>query len=196
MNWSILCPWRWARGKRAPIRRRPCSPQLAVEVLESRLMPSAVATTTYHVKPLVAGSSPSGYTPLQILEAYNFYSTSGTNNISFNGVAGDGAGQTIAIVDAFNDPNIANDLAGFDTAFHLAAPPSFSVVNQTGQTTALPAADPTGGWEMEEALDVEWAHAIAPAAKIVLVEASAPTTPTSKRPSPWRRTCPVSRSSR
>ena len=43
-------------------------------------------------------------------------------------------------------------------------------VNQTGGT-AYPAADSTGGWEMEESLDVEWAHAIAPGAKIMLVEA-------------------------
>ena len=38
----------------------------------------------------------------------------GFNNISFNGVAGDGRGQTIAIVDAYNDPNILSDLAKFD----------------------------------------------------------------------------------
>ncbi|HKM56861.1 MAG TPA: S53 family peptidase, partial [Isosphaeraceae bacterium] len=50
------------------------------------------------------------------------------------------------------------------------------VLNQNGQTTALPATDPsgagTGNWEVEEALDVEWAHAIAPGAQIVLVEAN------------------------
>jgi hypothetical protein len=174
MNWSTLSPWRWAHGKKAPLRRRPSTAQLAVEALESREMPSATVATTFHVKPLTVGSSPSGYTPVQILEAYNFYSTSGTNNISFNGALGNGAGQTIAIVDAYNDPNIASDLAAFDAEFHLAAPPSFSVLNEKGQTTSLPAVDPSGGWEMEEALDVEWAHAIAPGASIVLVEANGP----------------------
>ena len=92
-----------------------------VEELESRLTPST-ATTNYFVRPDAQGSSPSGFTPVQILEAYNFYSTSGTNNISFSGVAGNGAGQTIAIVDAYNDPNIASDLAAFDAQFNLPAP--------------------------------------------------------------------------
>ena len=155
-----------------------------VEELESRLAPT-VAVTNFHVHPLAIGSSPSGFTPLQILEAYGFYSTSGTNNISFNGAAGNGAGQTIAIVDAYHDPYIYSDLVKFDTQFNLPSPGTttftLSVLNQNGtvlstngtNTTAkTPAADPSGGWEMEEALDVEWAHAIAPGANIVLVEAS------------------------
>ncbi len=166
-----------SRANRSDRRRksvRNCRP--LVEELENRLTP-AVASTSFHVlaHPAATGSGPSGYTPLQILEAYGFYSTSGTNNISFNGAAGNGAGQTIAIVDAYNDPNIGGDLAAFDAQFNLAAPPSFSVVNQNGSTTSLPGVDSSGGWEMEEALDVEWAHAIAPGASIVLVEASSST---------------------
>ena len=50
------------------------------------------------------------------------------------------------------------------------------VLNQNGQSTSLPATDPSGAgtdnWEVEEALDVEWAHAIAPGARIILVEAN------------------------
>ena len=46
-----------------------------------------------------------------------------------------------------------------------------SVVSETGGTN-LPGVDPTGGWELEESLDVEWAHALAPSASITLVEAS------------------------
>ena len=84
-------------------------------------------------------------------------------------MAGTGAGQTIAIVDAYNDPNIKSDLQVFDNQFGIAAPPSFNVVNQTGGAN-LPAAD--AGWSMEIALDVEWAHAIAPGANILLVEAN------------------------
>ena len=93
----------------------------------------------------------------------------GVNNITFGSVAGTGAGETIAIVDAYNDPNIVSDLATFDKQFGLAAPPSFKVVNQNGGTSL-----PTNnrGWSSEIALDVEWAHAIAPGANILLVEAS------------------------
>src|SRR5207237_345698 len=83
-------------------------------------------------------------------------------------VAGDGAGTTIAIVDAYDDPKIANDLHQFDVAWGL-PDPVFTKVNQTGGTT-YPAAN--GGWASEIALDVEWAHAIAPKANILLVEAS------------------------
>ena len=81
--------------------------------------------------------------------------------------AANGAGQTIAIVDAYNDPNIVSDLAAFDAAFGIAPPPSFKIVSQTG-STRLPLGNP--GWDTEISLDVEWAHAIAPGANILLVE--------------------------
>ena len=157
-------------GNRPQLGKSPKRYFPLFEELEHRLVP-ALAHTTFVVTP-DDGPSPSGYSPIQILTAYGFYSTSGANNISFNGVAGNGAGQTIAIVDAYNDPNIASDLAAFDSRFNLPAPPSFSVLNQNGQTSPLPAADPTGDWEVEESLDVEWAHAMAPGASIVLVEAN------------------------
>lgn len=101
-------------------------------------------------------------TPAQVRQAYGF------NQITFSGgaVQGTGAGQTIAIVDAYNDPNIGGDLAQFDQTFGLAAA-SLKVVNQSGGS-ALPATD--AGWAVEIALDVEWAHAIAPAAQLLLVE--------------------------
>jgi len=92
----------------------------------------------------------------------------GFDQISFNGVAGDGSGTTIAIVDAYDDPKIANDLHQFDVAWGL-PDPVFTKVNQTGGTT-YPAAN--GGWASENRVDVEWAHAIAPKANILLVEAS------------------------
>src|SRR6202044_248834 len=60
--------------------------------------------------------------------------------------------------------------AEFDKAFGLPDPPSFIKESDTGSTTTLPAPDPSGSWEVEESLDVEWAHAIAPAANIVLIE--------------------------
>src|SRR5262249_13504992 len=66
-----------------------------------------------------------------------------------------------------DDPNIANDLHRFDLQFGL-PDPTFTKVNQRGGSTP-PAAD--GGWAAGIALDVEWAHAIAPRANILLVEA-------------------------
>lgn len=106
-------------------------------------------------------------TPAQISTAY------GVNNITLpNVAAANGAGQTIALIDAYDDPYIKSDLQTFDTQFGLPNPPSFQVLNQTGGT-ALPAQDPAAfAWALEETIDVEWAHAIAPAANIILFEAN------------------------
>jgi subtilase family serine protease len=81
----------------------------------------------------------------------------GVNLAAVGTVAGDGTGQTIAIIDAYNEPTITSDLAAFDATFGLAAPPSFKVENQTGGSS-MPAAAAPGGWGVEIALDVEWAH--------------------------------------
>ena len=109
----------------------------------------------------MATAGPTGYTPAQILHAYGF------DSVSFSGVTANGAGETIAIVDAYDDPNIAKDLRQFDLQFGL-PDPVFTKVNQTGGASAPPA---NTGWASEIALDVEWAHAIAPGASILLVEA-------------------------
>lgn len=79
-----------------------------------------------------------------------------------------GGGGAIAIVDAFDNPNAASDLAIFCEIFGLSAP-KFTVVYANGTQPPL---DPTGGWELEESLDVQWAHAMAPNAQIFLVEAA------------------------
>ncbi len=135
--------------------------------LEPRALLSIVpmlAHTTFQAVPLQgSGQLSAPYTPTELQGAYGF------NSITFNGVAGNGSGETIAIVDAYNDPNIQGDLNAFDTQFNL---PSTTVqrVSQTGSTTSLPASD--SGWALEESLDVEWAHAMAPGASIMLVEAS------------------------
>lgn len=138
---------------------------LAVENLEPRQLLSAARFAPGYVVVPHAGSTGSGYTPAQLRAAY------GVNGTSFGSTPADGRGQTIAIIDAYDDPNIASDLATFDAAYGIAAPPSFRIVNQSGGTT-LPRTDPSQGWEGETALDVEWAHAIAPGANIILVEAS------------------------
>jgi len=98
-----------------------------------------------------------GDTPSQILQAYGF------NQLN---ISEPGLGQTIAIVDAYESPNIQSDLATFDAKYNLPAI-NLNVIND-GATSQ----DPSGGWELEAALDVEWAHAVAPYANIVLVEAA------------------------
>ena len=118
--------------------------------LEARELLSTLPTIkpTYLIsRPFAAGGPPSSaYSPAQIQAAYGF------NAISFNGVAGTGAGETIAIVDAYDDPNIQSDLNTFDTQFGLPAT-TVTRVNQTGGTS-YPSADSSGGWEVEESLDV------------------------------------------
>ena len=131
--------------------------------------------------------SSSDLIPEQLREAYGLdtYNSSGAvvNAISYGGIAGDGTGQTIAIVDAYDDPNAASDLSTFSTnyglpQFNTSGDPTFTKLNETGGTT-LPSADPSGklngsnsDWELEESLDIEWAHAMAPMANIILFEAS------------------------
>jgi subtilase family serine protease len=104
-----------------------------------------------------------GYTPAQITAAYalnaiSFMSPSGT------AITGNGAGQTIALIETYHDPNIQASLDGFDARYGL---PNITldVVNLAGNLT-------DGGWAGEESLDVEWAHAIAPGANIEVVEAA------------------------
>ncbi|WP_246277382.1 S53 family peptidase [Neobacillus endophyticus] len=95
-----------------------------------------------------------GYTPAKIKKAYGL-----------DKVSADGSGQTIAIVDAFGSPTIQNDLQVFNNQFGLP---------QAALTIAYPNGKPSktdGGWALETALDVEWVHAIAPKAKILLVVA-------------------------
>ena len=86
------------------------------------------------------------------------------NLVFTNPTGGFGA---IALVDAFHYPTALTDLLTFSTQFGLKAP-SLTVVFASG---TKPAQDPTGGWELEAALDLEWAHAMAPDAKLFLVEA-------------------------
>ncbi len=99
--------------------------------------------------------------PAQLRQAY------GINQISFAGpggttVTGDGAGQTIAIVEEGEDPTLGADLATFDQYFGIPAPPSFQIVNQNGIAT------PNNEIVGEASLDVEWAHAVAPGASIIV----------------------------
>jgi hypothetical protein len=84
-------------------------------------------------------------------------------------IAGAGAGQTIVIIVAYDVPTLQADLHAFDLQFGL-PDPTLVVINQRGGTS-LPSPDPWGAWGLEASMDVQWSHAMAPAAKIVLVEA-------------------------
>jgi subtilase family serine protease len=109
---------------------------------------------------LLSGSS--GLTPAEIMAAY------GLNAVTFptssGAVTGNGAGETIALIEMYHDPNLASDLHVFDQKYGL-PDPTLNVIDQAnGQTN--------DGWAQEESLDVEWAHAIAPGANILVVEAA------------------------
>jgi hypothetical protein len=114
-----------------------------------------------------------GFTPTQLRTAYGL-GTYGSSPITFSGQQATGAGETIAIVDNGDDPYAATDLNTFSSAFGLplvnqSGGPSFTKLNQTGGTT-LPGV--AAGWTGEESLDIEWFHAFAPQANIILFEAS------------------------
>jgi hypothetical protein len=149
--------------------------QLAlVEPLEVRRLLSASTELIAHPLDTVPAGNPSpvGLTPAQIRSAY------GISSVLFGSVVGDGTGQTIAVINAFdnpdlvdlNDPNWDNsDLHQFDVQFGLPDPPAFTKVDQTGGTN-FPTTDPS--WANESAMDTEWIHAIAPKASILLIEAN------------------------
>jgi subtilase family serine protease len=122
---------------------------------------------------IAATPATGAYVPVQVRDAY------GVEDIYFNGTPGTGAGQTIAIIDAYNDPDIITDANTFSTDYGLptfnSGGPTLQVLSETG-TTTLPANSTPGQWDVEESLDVEWAHAIAPDANIILFEASSSST--------------------
>jgi hypothetical protein len=191
---------RWQRKLRVlspllPIekRNRPKKQRvlLHLEELESRALPSASSATPIQpatapanneaVHPMLTvrpqqvspQQSPgiSGYTPQQIQQIYGFNQLPQVNGETING-----SGETIAIVDAYYDPNITSDANTFSSQFGLplfnsAGGPTLKVVASGGGSASSLSQDSTGGWPLETSLDVEWAHAMAPGANILLVEA-------------------------
>jgi subtilase family serine protease len=109
--------------------------------------------------PLVTSTAVSGYSPLQFQTAY--------------GVTAQPTGQTIGIVDAYDDPKAESDLKTFSQTFGLPACTTkngcFTKVNQTGGTTYP---SPNHSWAFEISLDVQITHAMCPACNILLVEAN------------------------
>ncbi|MEZ0067283.1 subtilase family serine protease [Streptacidiphilus sp. MAP12-20] len=118
-------------------------------------------TERVHAMGVTPNATPSGFGPGDLLSAYN---------IPANG----GAGQTVAIVDAYNDPNAAADMATYRAQYGLpactVASGCFKQVNQKGSTSSLPRNN--ASWSGEISLDLDMVSAIAPNAHIILVEAS------------------------
>lgn len=116
--------------------------QLNLELLESRDLPS-----------------PIGLSPDEARHRYGL-----------NDLLGDGTGQAVAIVVAWDHPTVIADLHAFDQEFHLADPP-LSVLSPFGvpHRGAFNVVDVS--WDLETALDVQWVHAAAPGASILLVQA-------------------------
>jgi subtilase family serine protease len=117
-----------------------------MDIASGRVSASAVAPNAL----------PAGFGPADLRSAYNLPATGG-------------AGQTVAIVDAFDNPNIASDLATYRSTFGLPAA-NFRKVNQNGAASPLPATDV--GWGEEESLDVDMVSAICSSCAIILVEAN------------------------
>jgi hypothetical protein len=160
---------RYAQTRRAcqspTIRRASCFALVRVPVAASSAASAGALPYTVNDGASVSGPA-GGLTPRQIATAYGYDPTGG------------GAGQTVAIVDAFDDPKIEADLATFDSQYALPACTEangcLERVGQAGSRAALPATD-TSGWSLEMALDVEMVHSACQKCKILLVEANEPT---------------------
>ena len=128
----------------SPLAQRPPNLNGPPEWIEAR--------PPIHILPFVT-SSPYGYSPAKMRHAYGF-----------DQITGNGAGQTIGIVDAYGSSSIQTDLNHFCATFGLPA---------TTVRIYYPQGVPghNNGWALETSLDVEWVHAIAPGARIVLVVA-------------------------
>ena len=158
-----------------------------VEAMRS-LTPEAAAA------PAASGGTVATYNPAQIRAAYGLPALPAAGAaLSAADAAQLGAGQTIYILDAQDDPNVAAELAAFNQKFGLPACSTRTIA--VNASLPLPAASSSGcelavvystasggmtstapdydsGWATEITLDVQWAHATAPLARIVLIEAA------------------------
>ena len=126
--------------------------------------PAATAHFGCELRPFNLSKGLFCYGPAAIRHAY------GVDQLIAAGL--DGTGQTIVIIDAYGSPTMEADLAAFDTIFGLPAPPSIQQIHMPG-STPFNNHDPNQlGWAEETSLDVQWSHAIAPGAKIILVAAA------------------------
>ncbi len=131
----------------------PLSP--ATFALHSRQLDEFTATTPHHLHGATTGG-PTGLSPAVVRGIYNLPASGGSG--------------TIALIDAYDYPTAESDLNVFSSTFGLTACTTvngcFEKHKMSGKIRA------NSGWALESALDIEWAHAIAPTAKILLVEAN------------------------
>ncbi|MCL2584104.1 MAG: S53 family peptidase [Streptosporangiales bacterium] len=106
------------------------------------------------------------YQPAQLRAAYHLPPAGAASPAT-------GKGATIAVVDPYGSPTIARDLATFDRRFRLPAPPSLRAIAPAGRIPEYRPDGPMPSWAQETTLDVEYAHAIAPGANILVVETPA-----------------------
>jgi subtilase family serine protease len=129
--------------------------------------PQTVDPTAVHFgcqnRPINGSQGPRCYQPAQIQTAYGY------SSLLASGVNGDG--RTIVIIDAYSNPFVANDLAIQSHEFGLPAPSSYNAIAPQGVPAFNPNDPNQVGWAEEITLDVLWAHAMAPHARILLVEA-------------------------
>ena len=101
------------------------------------------------------------YSPQEMRTAY------GLNNLIDAGMVG--SGQTIVLIESYGSPTVAADLQTFDQDYGLPDPPSLTVISPLGTVPFDPNDSGQVGWAFETTLDVQWAHAIAPGAAIVVM---------------------------
>ena len=173
------------------------TPRLTVQAMKAAQRRNAenapVLSADAAATPMASSGVIAIYTPAQIRAAYNLPTLPATGaTLTASQAAQMGAGQTIYIVDALHNPNVAAELAAFNQKFGLPTCTSktiavttslplasastsgceLSVVYNTASssmTTTAPVYD--AGWATEISLDVQWAHATAPLARIILIEA-------------------------
>lgn len=143
-----------------------------IEPLESRLLLSAanaVAQPLSFVTPATLVPGDFGYTPAQVRAAYGFDDIRFTDALG-NSVVGDGTGQRIAIVVAYDAPTLADDFRTFNAAFGLPDTDGRGnfALTQKRMGKKIPY---NADWALEAALDTQWAHAMAPGAEILVVHA-------------------------
>lgn len=166
---------------------------LTRERLDESLRARAAAAGTGEASPMATSTAVTVYTPAQIRAAYGLPALpASTTSLTATQAAQLGAGQTIYIVNAKHDPNIVAELAAFNSKFGLptctsrtlaaSASLPLAAASKTACELVVAYSTPTGGltatapaydsgWATEIALDVQWAHAIAPLARLVLIEA-------------------------
>ena len=162
---------RTAAAQAAPVQAAPAGQVTTEHACAVPLHPGGPVCYTLvrtDLKPVRANAmspnaTPSGFGPSSLLSAYNLASAA----------AADGSGQTVALIENADDPNLESDLGTYRSQYGLAACTTangcFEKVNQSGQQGSYPPGDT--GWGTEASLDVEMVSAICPKCHILVVEA-------------------------